>query len=85
MSARRTSAHTVADIRFTDEESSLICSCGWDDHTPDQDALPDRYQNHRVASGERRRTVSEGIGEGSNEFSLSQKSGILSIKKGVAA
>lgn len=50
--------HAIADIVFTDDESSLICECGESVHAADQEALNEPYQKHRVDAGERWRRSS---------------------------
>lgn len=78
--------HAIADIRFTDEESSLICACGWDMALADSEALNEEFQTHREESGARRRTMSEGVGDNyDNEFQRRQRSGHATNPKRVAA
>lgn len=73
----RSFSHAVADIRFADDESSLICRCGEDIHTRYQEVLNEAFQDHRVKFGEVRRGVMELTGNmGENEFLRRQHKGL---------
>lgn len=70
----RTLTHAIADIRFTDELSSLICRCGEDIHHRDPNDLNFEFQNHREKHGEVRRGTTELLGNGNDsEFYRRQK------------
>lgn len=72
----RSSKHAIADIRFTDDESTLICNCGESVHTAFSDDLNDAFQDHRVDCGEHRRGLAELISNnGQNEFLRRQRAG----------
>lgn len=76
--------HSIADIVFTDDESTLICTCGWDLTSTDQESMNQTYQDHRVASGEVRRSSTDLTGVGfNNEFFNAQSGSVKTAKKRV--
>lgn len=73
--ASRKLSHAIADIRFEDLESTLICQCGWDESAGSPEVLNDRYQEHRVDLGLGRGSVTSLAGLPANDFWLRQGRG----------
>lgn len=51
--------HKVGEIKFFDELSYMVCTCGTRIEHVDPERIAVAYQDHRVASGLKRRSLSE--------------------------